>query len=71
MNSGVRLDNSSGYRGVTYHRQSGKYRAYINVKGKQRHLGLFDTAEEAAKHYAQAAKALFGAFAPAEIYTKE
>lgn len=41
--------SASGYRGVSFHRQSGRWRARIKTKGIEHHLGLFATAEEAAK----------------------
>lgn len=39
--------NTSGYKGVSYVPSKGKFRAYIGLRGKQKHLGMFDTAEEA------------------------
>ena len=39
--------NSSGYTGVSYMKNKKKWRAYINLRGKQIHLGLFETKEEA------------------------
>lgn len=45
----VMQTNSSGYRGVTKHKR--KYKATINVSGSFIHLGLWDTALEAAKAY--------------------
>lgn len=41
------INNSSGYKGVSYMKNKGKYRAYIGLRGKQINLGLYDTAEEA------------------------
>ena len=35
--------NTSGYRGVTFDKKSGKWRAYIYVKNKHIHLGMFYT----------------------------
>ena len=35
------------YKGVYIRRSLGKYKAHIHVKGKQMHLGYFDTAEKA------------------------
>lgn len=43
-------DNSSGYLGVTK-RQNGKFRAIIGINGESRHLGTFDTPEEAHEKY--------------------
>lgn len=40
-------NNESGYKGVSYMKNKGKYRAYIGLRGKQINLGLYDTAEEA------------------------
>lgn len=47
----IRVDNKSGHRGVGFHKASGKWVARIGVNGKHKHLGLFTTAEEAAKAY--------------------
>lgn len=34
--------NSTGLKGVSWHRAAGKYAAHIIVDGRKRHLGLFD-----------------------------
>lgn len=39
--------NTTGVTGVCRHNQMGKWRAQIRVDGAQKHLGLFDTFEEA------------------------
>lgn len=39
--------NASGFRGVGWHKASQRWRAYIGVRGRTIHLGLFDTPEEA------------------------
>lgn len=41
------INNSSGYKGVSYVAKCKKYRAYIGLRGKQINLGMYDTAEEA------------------------
>lgn len=41
-------NSSTGVRGVSYHKGKQKFRAYINLRGKQIALGLYDTLEEAA-----------------------
>ncbi len=53
--------NRSGYKGVTV--QGKRYSARIRVEGRQRHLGIFDTAVEAALAYDNAARRHFGEFA--------
>ena len=41
--------NTSGAKGVSLHKRSGKYMAYITLAGKRHYLGLFGTIEEAAR----------------------
>jgi hypothetical protein len=55
--------NKSGFKGVWYWRKVGKYQAYITKRKSRKHLGLFESAIEAAKAYDEAAKELFGEFA--------
>lgn len=50
QNKGVRAENTSGYKGVTLVRKTGKYLARTNLaSGKRIHLGHFETPKEAAK----------------------
>lgn len=58
-------NNVSRRKGVSWHKVTGKWAARICVNGKQRHIGLFETAEAAAAAYSKAAKASFGEFAKA------
>lgn len=53
----------SKFKGVTWHKAGKKWRAYIKVGGKQRHLGCFDREEDAALAYDNAATEAFGDFA--------
>lgn len=62
-NTRKRKDNRSGYKGVGWHTQHNKWRARIVVDGRQKHLGLFDTPEQAAIAYNTAAEQFFGEFA--------
>ena len=59
MNSG----NKSGYKGVYWFSQRGKWRAAITLNGKNVHLGLFTDPADAAKAYDKAAQEHFGEFA--------
>jgi len=52
--------NTSGYRGVSLNQRSGKWHAQIKLFGKQTYLGRFDTPEEAAASYNEAARKHFG-----------
>jgi hypothetical protein len=52
--------NPTGFIGVHYRADRGKYRAGITVDGKKHYLGLHDTKEQAAKAYRDAARELVG-----------
>lgn len=63
MNQGLRKDNQCGYRGVSYRKDSGKWRAWINIDHKRTHLGSYTTADEAALAYNVAAMKYFQEYA--------
>jgi hypothetical protein len=54
---------SSQHKGVSWHRRAGKWRADITVNGKIRYLGLFESEENAARAYTEAALATQGEYA--------
>lgn len=43
------VDESKNITGVCWSNSANKWRAYINVDGKQKHLGYFDNIEDAIK----------------------
>lgn len=55
--------NTSGFKGVDWSKQRGKWRARICVNKKSVHLGFFDTPEEGYAAYCAAADSYFGDFA--------
>jgi hypothetical protein len=56
-------NNASGFKGVSFHKATGKWSAYIAVSGRMRHLGLFSTPELAHEVYCKAAREHHGEFA--------
>jgi len=62
-NHAVRRDSSTGVTGVSYHKDTGKFAAYIGEGGGLRHLGLFLTVEDAVRARKQAEAETFGAWA--------
>lgn len=61
-NSRRRGHNTSGFKGVDFHRRTGKWRARLVKDGSRTHLGLFVTAEGAHAAYVAAARVEFGEF---------
>jgi hypothetical protein len=59
----IRIDNTSGFKGVSFQKNISKFYAYINKDGKRTPLGYHDHAVDAAKAYNEAAKKYFGEFA--------
>lgn len=56
-------NNVSGYKGVSWHKQAGKWCAEIWKNYKKEYLGLFNSPEEAYEAYCKAAEELHGEFA--------
>lgn len=54
-NRGPNRNNTTGYKGVSYYKGSGKYMAQIQYNGIKLHLGLFTSKEKAAVAYNNAA----------------
>lgn len=63
MNKRKSKNNTSGYIGVAFIKKTQKFRAFIEVNGKQKHLGLFVTIEDAKRARKKATKLYYGEFA--------
>lgn len=63
QNTALRDDNTSGFMGVSWFRERGKWHARITIAGKDKHLGYFDTPEDAHEAYLTA-KAAHHRFQP-------
>lgn len=57
LNAKRAKNNTSGRKGVSWHKGAGRWSAYIILDGKKRHLGLFDDLDEAHQSYLTAAHA--------------
>lgn len=64
----VRKSNTSGFKGVNWHKRSGTYEARIKINKRSVFLGNFATAQEAANAYDKAALELRGEFARTNSY---
>lgn len=62
QNCGIRRDNKSGFKGVSWHKAANAWVATITVNGKRKHLGVFPTAEAAHSAYLAVATEEFGQF---------
>jgi hypothetical protein len=62
-NTSKHKNNTSGYKGVSWHKASKKWLANISIEYKRIHLGLFDSPIEAARAYDKAAKESRGNYA--------
>ena len=57
FNKAAQVNNVSGYKGVSWNKWAGKWRASIGYNKKQIHLGYFDNKLDAAAAYVSAALA--------------
>jgi len=62
-NRGAQTNNTSGFKGVGWHKRDQKWYARISVNGKVKNLGYYSTPEEAAVVYDKAALGYHGEFA--------
>ena len=60
LNKRLQKNNSSGFRGVSWHKGNAKWGAHIRVNGKLKSLGFYDEASIAAIAYNEASKKYYG-----------
>lgn len=63
FNRGIRSNNKSSFKGVSFNKKAKGWRSEIQVNGKQIYLGVFKTKELAAIKYNEAAIKYFKEFA--------
>jgi hypothetical protein len=63
LNQANRGPQKGRYKGVWFRNDTARWSARIRMEGKYRVLGCFDTAEEAALAYNEAARKAFGGYA--------
>jgi hypothetical protein len=61
-NTGLKISNTSGYKGVVWDKNRNKWRVQIRIKGKKTNLGRFDDLNEAILISEKALKKEFGEF---------
>ena len=69
MNRGMQKNNKTGYKGVSFNRDDGKFIAQIALNKRHISLGRFYTAEDAARAYDEAALKYHGEFAVTNFET--
>ncbi len=62
-NRGRQSNNTSGYKGVSWHKAAQKWSAYVNIRGRRHYLGLFGDIEDARDAHNSAALVAHGEFA--------
>jgi hypothetical protein len=62
FNRRLHKSNTSGFKGVWWSKACGKWQVSIYIPPKRRHLGYFDSIEDAAAAYRTAAQEQFGDF---------
>lgn len=62
FNTTIRSLNTSGFKGVSFHKIRNKWQARSTINGKAKSLGLFDTAIQASEAYENYAKKHHGEF---------
>jgi hypothetical protein len=63
VNKGLKSTNKSGYKGVSWHKHTGRWLARANNHGETVYLGLFDDPILAAQSYDRAIDEYYGEYA--------
>lgn len=63
LNRRAHKDNRSGFKGVCWSSEKGKWKAEIQSQKVRKHIGYFETPEDAARAYDRHATVLHGEFA--------
>ena len=71
MNSLIQTNNTSGYKGVSWHKGHNKWSVYITVRRQKIMLGSFFCLVKAAKAYDEAAIKYYGEFANTNFRRKK
>ena len=58
----MRSNNTSGIKGVCFHKASNKWIVQIMINGKKKHIGIYETKEQAIEARKLKAIELFGEF---------
>lgn len=62
FNRGKQINNKSGFKGVSFHKQKQKWVAQIKIDGRNKFLGFFKTPEDAYEKYCETAILNYGEF---------
>lgn len=62
QNKGIYATNSSGFKGVNWHKRTSRWHARVMHEGTRIYIGSFSTKEDAAEAYRSAAKKLHREF---------
>ena len=62
VNAGKNKNNTSGYKGVTWHKPAGTWMVQVMLNGKSHYGGLFDNLKDAAVRAAQMREQMHGEF---------
>ena len=62
MNRQIGKNNTSGYKGITFHKNKNKWMAQIKINGKNKNLGYFEKIEDAVNTRVNKAKQIFGEY---------